>query len=389
MTLAIDTLSFRRQVLSSLGASEAESQELLRYNENTFKRAGPPHFPLPDEAFVDDWQTYATQCEEVGTIVPLKHHLIELSFPIQEGISQTVEYIAATRRGVDPGDMADACSLSLVAPDKLKLLIHPTAAGRIPLLVATVREDFVTLVRALSKRNDPVPISDSMGACIIGGYNNWSRLHARLRQFEIANPQADEADRRRAFQRVAGDKSSYQDRFILLSSGPYSSVDARRLGMKDEEWIRVSMIIRREHECAHYFTRRVFGSMRNAVLDELIADFAGITAALGTFRADWFLLFVGLEDFPRYRPKARLENYRGTPPLSDGAFAILQRMVREAAYNLERFTRQHSDVVANPELRPRLMTVLSCFTVEELASSQGDDFLASEFSNVCEGVAID
>jgi len=388
MTLAVDTLFFRRQVLSALGASEAESQELLRYNENTFQRTAPPGFPLPDEPFVVDWQRYAAQSEESGTIIPLLRNLIEFRFPIQEGMSQTAEYIAATRRGVDPGDMPGACALSLVAPDKVRLLLHSTPAGRIPLLVIAIREDFVTLVRALSKRNEPVPISDSMGACIIGGYNNWSRMHACLRQFENADSPADAGDRQKVFQRVASDKSLYQDRFILLSSGPYSSVNAERLGLETDEWIRVSMIIRREHECAHYFTRRIFGSMRNAVLDELIADFAGITAALGTFRADWFLLFVGLEDFPRYRSGARLENYRGTPPLSDGAFAILQGMVRDAAFNLERFTLRHRDVVENPGLRSSLLTILSCFTIEELASVKGDELLASQFSNVQQRGAI-
>jgi hypothetical protein len=382
MSQTIDSLSFRRQVLTSVGASEAESQELLSYNENTFRRARPPSFPLADELFVEDWRTYAAQCEQAGTILPLQHHLIELRFPIREGMSQTAEYIAATRRGIDPGETPCACALSVVAPDKFRLLIHPTAAGRIPILIATVREDFVMLVQALSKRNEPVQISDSMGACIIGGYNNWSRLHAYVRHLENEAPLPYKTDRRSAFQRAVSDKARYQDRFILLSSGPYSGVAAEQLGMNDDEWIRVSTIIRREHECAHYFTRRIFGSMRNAVLDELIADFAGITAALGTFRADWFLLFVGLEDFPRYRSRARLENYRGTPPLSDGAFSILQRLVRDAAWNLERFTHRHETIAATPECRSCLLAALSCFTVEELASAQGDEFLASELSDV-------
>lgn len=46
------------------------------------------------------------------------------------------------------------------------------------------------------------------------------------------------------------------------------------------------------------------------MLDELIADYAGIVAAWGRYRADWFLRFVGLEDYPRYREGGRLQNYR-------------------------------------------------------------------------------
>lgn len=77
-----------------------------------------------------------------------------------------------------------------------------------------------------------------------------------------------------------------QIRFIILSDGFYSAVQASELGLSSEEWKEASLIIRREHEYAHYFTRRVFSSMRNNMLDELIADYMGITQAMGTYRAE-------------------------------------------------------------------------------------------------------
>lgn len=384
MTIAVDKHNFRRKVLLSFSASEVECRELLLYNENMFHHTDMPDFPLPDELFVRDWQIYADQCKESGSILPLQSHLIQLRFPIQKGISQTADYIAATRQGVDPGERLDSCIQMLVAPDKVGLTIHSTPAGRIPILVAEIREDFVTLVQAISRRNEPVPVSESMGACIIGSYNNWSRMRVHLSRLEADSPVACDYDRRQAFQRVAADKALYQDRFILLSSGAYSSVNAERLGLQDEEWKRLSLVIRREHECAHYFTRRIYGSMRNNVLDELIADFAGITAATGTFKASWFLHFIGLEDFSRYRPGARLENYRGTPPLSDGAFAVLQKVLRSAVENLERFAQRHGDLVKDPQLKSRLLAVLSCFTIEELSSDQGDSLLARALSGLHE-----
>jgi len=67
--------------------------------------------------------------------------------------------------------------------------------------------------------------------------------------------------------------------------------------------------------------------MRNNLLDEVIADYFGITAACGRFRADWLLRFFGLESYPRYRAGGRLEHYRGDPPLSDAAFLVLQRLL--------------------------------------------------------------
>jgi hypothetical protein len=382
MTTATDTLAFRRDVLQALGASQEETLELLRYNQNTFCQEKALRLPLPDEPFVDAWLAYADECETAGTIVPLEKYLMELRFPIKEGISQLSDYRAATRRGVDPGEASDACVRNLVAPEKIKIQVHSTPAGRIPLLIVEARDDFVTLVRALSRRNEPAAVSDSMGACIIGGYNNWGRIRARMRHFELSNHDAGENGIQTELQRIIKDKSSYQDRFIILSTGPYSGVPAKKVDMPNDEWSRLSLVIRREHECAHYFTRRVFGSMRNAVLDELIADFAGIVAAVNTFRADWFLLFVGLEDFPRYRRQARLENYRGTPPLREGAFLVLQRLVRDAAYNLERFAHGHAAVVQDPNLRPLLMTVLSCFTIEELASCAGNELVALKFSGL-------
>jgi hypothetical protein len=96
------------------------------------------------------------------------------------------------------------------------------------------------------------------------------------------------------------------------------------------------------HEATHYFTRRAFGSMRNNLLDELVADYIGLVAATGRYDADVFLRFMGLENHLQYRPGGRLENYRGRPPLGDDAFGVLQRSVVCAAQAIEQF---HS---ANP-----------------------------------------
>jgi hypothetical protein len=45
---------------------------------------------------------------------------------------------------------------------------------------------------------------------------------------------------------------------------------------------------------------------------------------------------MGLEAFPAYREGGRLQNYRGEPPLSEGAFRVLQGLVKDAAENLGR-----------------------------------------------------
>lgn len=342
---------WRASELRRLGADGPVLEECLRYTENVFERPTVA-FPLADELFVAVWEDYAEQNRRTRSIGFLRDHLVQLRFPIAPGISESAAYREATRKGRSPDEIPEATGLVLHAPERAFICIHPTAAGRIPLLMVGHRDDFVALVRALSKRNEPAEVPGSMGACMVAGYNNWHRV----RMLQTAGVQ-DWMER----------KEQYQDRFIILSDGPYSGVSAASMGLDEEEWRRLSLIIRREHECTHYFTRRVFSSMRNHLLDELIADYCGIHAALGTFRADWFLRFVGLENFPEYRAGARLENYRGEPPLSDEAFVVLQRLVHRAAGNLERFNRP-------PDAR-FLAAVTRC-TLEELASDDATRLLA-------------
>jgi hypothetical protein len=157
-----------------------------------------------------------------------------------------------------------------------------------------------------------------------------------------------------------------------VSDGPYSNVSACEMGLPEQEWRRTSTTIRLEHECTHYFTLRVFGSMRNNILDELIADYAGITAA-GRYRADWFMRFMGLEleAFPAYREGGRLQNYRGEPPLSGGAFRVLQGLVKDAAENLGRLD---SDPAYLPGRKTEdlagTLLALTGFSLEELAAPE-------------------
>ena len=329
---------FRADVLTYFGASADSVEELLAYNENVFDRhklTHPVNFPLASEAHVSAWQEYAVAAQEIGAFEVLKQRLVQLQFPIQKGISQTSTYRAATRRGVPTDGIVEATGLVLNQPEKLQLFIHQSLAGAIPVLLAGNRENFVSLVQALTMRNEPLEVPASMGACIVSGFNNWDRIRQYRQKWAVRNPgNCDENSWKEEFQQLILQKQLYQDRFIILSDGFYSGVSAKDMGLEESEWQRLSLIIRLEHECTHYFTYRVFNSMRNNIFDELIADYRGIVAACGYYRADWFLRFLGLESFPNYREGGRLENYRGQPPLSDRAFKILQALVKAAAENL-------------------------------------------------------
>lgn len=375
----MNQLELRTNVLTALGASESETAELLVYNENVFDHTSfqlPSVVPPPAEPHIAAWEQYAAEAKTLGVYEALRSRLVHFQFPIQAGISETEPYRAATRQGKPTQGMASATGLVLEEPENLQLWLHQTLAGSIPVLIAGNRPDFVTLVQALTKKNEPQPVPDSMGACIVGGYNNWDRVRQYRQQWAAQNPEhCSDADWSAEFKRLIPRKELYQDRFIILSSSPYSNVTAEKVGLTDTEWGKLSLMIRLEHECTHYLTRRFLGSMRNNLLDELIADYRGIVAAIGHYRADWFLHFVGLESFPVYREGGRLQNYKGDPPLSDGSFRILQRLVKSAAENLERFNNKYSQKPRTPLDQLSTLLALTTLTLEELASESAESLL--------------
>lgn len=358
----------RADTLRVFGAGPAEAAELLDYNRSLFVVPPSIDLPLRDEPFVAAWAAYAAESGARGVLPVLREHLVQLRFPIASGISETEAYQAAIRRGtVPPG----TDGLRLEAPDGLRLFIHPTPAGAVPVLLTSHRADFEALVRALVRKNEPAPVPSSMGACVVGGYNNWGRVAQLRRRWEAGEVEVPGAgDWSAAFAALKARRELYQDRFILLSDGPYSGVPAEAMGLQPEEWRRASITVRLEHECAHFFTRRVLGSMRNNLLDELLADYAGIVAAAGRYRADWFLRFMGLEGEDGCRPDGRLWNYRGDPPLSDSAFAVLQRLVRAAAERLEEADGGLDAEDRTPLGRAQVLLALAALTLEEIAAGE-------------------
>jgi hypothetical protein len=371
--MAEDRKAVRARVLASFGASGSVAEELLSYNYPSLLQREPDPsvpYPLPAEPPVAAWEAYAAEAVRRGAWEVLRDRLVQLRFPVRQGISRTEGYRAVTRRGEPPESVPEATGLTLSAPDKLRLWVHASPAGPLPVLCTPERDDFVRLVQALSSRNEPEPVPAAQGACLVSGLNNWDRVRQHRQRWTAGGGLAQ--DWPEEFRRIIPRKELYQDRCVLLSEGFYSNVAPEAMGLSAEEWRRLSLTIRLEHECTHYFTLRVFGSMRNNLLDELIADHEGIVAACGRYRPDWFLRFVGLEDFPRYREGGRLENYRGQPPLSDAAFRVLQALVKKAAENLERLGARWSSAPRTAGERARRIIALYHRTLEELASGETD-----------------
>jgi hypothetical protein len=327
--------------------------ELRAYTANHFHPEALPRplvLPLAPERHVDVWREYAASLNASGSFDALREAFVQLRFPIRDGISTDETYRAATRQGLSTDIAPDA----VTNQRPIEIVIHDHPAGAVPAIVTHHRDDFVALVRAFTGRNEPIPVPDSQGAAVVAGYNNWDRIRRAGGSWEWL------------------EKSQYQDRFLLISDGPYSGVPAAAVGLTDDEWRAASITIRLGHEAAHYFTRRVFHSMKNLLHDELIADWAGIRGVAGRFRADWFLRFLGLEDFPRYREGGRLQNYRGSPaPLSDEAFRELQAVASRAAAAVEQFERANGPDDGSPRALAVGLIALSSVRLDDLASDRG------------------
>ena len=316
--------ALRLEVLESAGAEPALVDELLAYGEAPpGDDVSPAELPLADEPHVEAWLAYRREAREVGAEHTLKQHFAQFRFPVRTGISDDEAYRRATRKGVFEAALPFAPGATFSAPDRIDIDVLPTMGGRVPVIVAADRSDFVTLVQAFTERNEPAAVPDTMGACMVRGFNNWSRIAAYRRQWAGSVDDANDAAWAEEFRRLVSRKALYQDRFIILSRGAYSAIDADAVGLDRDDWLARSLIIRREHECTHYFTYRCLGSLRSHALDELVADFVGLVHAFGRYSADVALLFLGLERYPEYRPDGRLENYWARAKLSRGAMSVV------------------------------------------------------------------
>jgi hypothetical protein len=254
-------------------------------------------------------------------------------------------------------------ALPLERPDLLELALDSGVAGPVPVLVARHRPDFVALVRALTARNEPEVVPEAMGACLVKGLADWERVASFRSAWERRLGRAASAEEwaGEMAANLAPKKELWQDRLILLSDGPYSAVPAAEVGLDEAEWRERSLAIRLAHESFHYLTLRRAGSIRSHLLDELIADFAGLSAAFGRYEPRLALRFLGLDRLPAIRPEGRLAVYRGA--LSDAAVAVLARLLERAAGALATMPAAEDD----PERRATRLLELAAAGLDGIA----------------------
>ncbi|MCL1983421.1 MAG: hypothetical protein FWG53_10115 [Clostridiales bacterium] len=283
-----------------------------RLDENRFIELPIEENPK-EEIFAQDWEVLISHHDGLPWQL-LREMCVELDFPVGKGQSENPELLMALKRGIRPSPASEPWTPA--DPEKILVYLHPTPLGRIPVIECGSDQDFIHLQRCLVYRCEPLPVPDSRGATIIKNYNNWARIGMH---------------RRNAAVDVLKCPALYRDYILLLSHRYYSGVAPESFGLDSGEWRQKSLVLRREHEVAHYMTQRYYHSSKNEIHDELIADFMGLTAAFGDYDPVKFITFLGLENYPKYRMGGRLEIYL---PTDDDIFNDLCKTLLQAAQNV-------------------------------------------------------
>lgn len=286
------------------------------------------------EPYIDSWEEYVTRYDDGEAVDLLRKCYPQLNFPVEDGINKTRSYIDAVLKG-NPLATGSQALVALNKPEAVKIKLHSSIAGKVPVLFVADEEDFVKLVQCFLYKNNPTPVPRSMGALLANGVNNWDRLHTLKAKWLLHNPA--ETWNQEFSTNIVPNPGLYKDKLIILSAKPYSNVPAARLGLTEAEWGSYSLSIRLEHECTHLYTLHRYGCASNNLHDELIADYIGISKTLGTYCKEWMLAFMGLEDYPAYRKGARLENYLGDATLNAENFRQLISVIKNAIESIARF----------------------------------------------------
>ncbi|MDR1874768.1 MAG: hypothetical protein LBQ90_07150 [Synergistaceae bacterium] len=275
--------------------------------------------------------------------------LPELPLPDEEFTNRWEEWLGRSPGGSPLREVEELLSAGG------RIWLEKTPAGRIPVMHTSDRKCFERLVELLrQKENDP-PLPGSVNA----------------------------------FTLISKHPALQGHRVILLHRAGYSSLSGSDFGIPEDEWLERSDVLRLHHECCHYFVLRVLGSMRNHVLDEIVADCVGQLAAFGTFSASMQRKFFGLTEAPDEEgvapngvapngvapsgvapsgiaPGGRLTFY--VKNLSDGATAEVCRRVNESLTRLETFLRANASLTGESE-RPALILKLAASGAGAMAES--------------------
>lgn len=356
------------------------SDELNLYFQNKFcsKETKRPS-SFSDEPLLNSWENYRLKSLQVGAFQVLKNCYPQFNFPIETGIDKTQAYVDAVLKGKTESIHPDS-ELKLNHSAGITIQIHESIAGKIPVLTISDDQDFIRIIQCILYKNNPTFVPLSMGATLVNGINNWDRLLTLKSNWEEKNPIGNWSEE--FSKNILPNPSLFKDKIIILSTKSYSNVSASSLNLSEDVWKTYSYSIRLEHECTHLYTLKKYGSATNNLHDELIADYIGISKTTGSYNKEWMLACMGLEEFPRYRKGARLENYLGDKNLSFDNFEKLIVVIKNAIDNIARFDSQLGKIDSDKDQMCRIDAL--CETnVLEIASENGANFLLQKYNEIC------
>lgn len=319
-----------------------------------------------EESNIDFWDDYSENNKNENIFDLLKRCYPQLNFPIETGIEKTELYKEFTLRG-KTAFTSLLNSLKLNDSKGVKFQINECITGKIPVITISNQDDFVKIIQSLLHKNNPVEIPVSMGAALINGINNWERINVLKNNWLSKDPLGNW---NQEFSNIIPNKSLYKDKLIILSTKPYSNVSAKQLGLTEDVWISHSISIRKEHEFTHLYTLKRYGLASNNLHDELIADYIGIIKTIRYYDKTWMLNFMGLEEYPKYRRGARLENYVQENRLSQQDFKQLIKIIKNAIETIAIFDKKLGKLISVKDEKCRVEAL--CETgLTVLASQNG------------------
>lgn len=363
------------EVNQSIPVYEAKISESLKvYLENNFnKNQSTFKIDKKEDKF---WKQNIQICsdEKNNAFDLLKNCFPQLNFPIENEVDKSQEYRNATLKGMFANQ-----NTSLLDSTNLSVEYFNGFSGAVPIITIQSENEFVKLIQSLCYKNSPVELPRSMGASFINGINNWKKIHDLKGKWLQANPFGDW--NKEFSSNILSNSSLFKEKIIVLSTKPYSNISASTFEISESLWKDYSHSIRKNHELTHYYTLQKYGSAKNNLHDELIADYVGIITTIGSYNKNWMLTFMGLEDYPKYRNGARLENYlSSTTQLNSEEFKTLLKIVKEAIQNICVFNDTIGKLKTEADLCRRIDTL--CETdLWKIASKDGASFLIEKYKN--------
>ena len=210
----------------------------------------------------------------------------------------------AYRIAVTTGEHPESDLSHFIGSEEDWLRVEQTPAGPVEMVFLKQRQDFETFIRCISYRCTLKEIMPSVGAETYFNLRNWQKIRAHQEEYLKSGGE----DWQEELLRFDADKEKSRDTLILLSYGPYSALNWQKTPYSEEEWLRISLDIRRFHECAHVVCRRIFPEQKLPLWDELTADFTGLRIATGRYDGSLASAFLGITP-EGYVSGGRLSHY--------------------------------------------------------------------------------